>query len=95
MGILLLAIFVVGSIVFSLWAWRSYDSQPQREVDGPTDRIVVVIMIACIVIYSSLIEVLAHHTRWSFAERIGVAVAAGFLFQFLALRVLNRVRQKS
>ena len=26
MGMLLLAIFVVGSIAFSLWAWKSYDA---------------------------------------------------------------------
>jgi hypothetical protein len=95
MGILLLAIFVVGSIAFSCWAWKSYDAVSQRELDGPTDRPALVIMIVSIVLYSSLIEVLAHYTKWSFKERFGVAAAVGLLFQYLAFRVLNRVRQKA
>ena len=94
MAILLLAIFVVGSIAFSFWAWRNYGSLPQRELDGPTDRPAFVIMIVGILLYSSLIEMLAHYTKWSFKERVGVAAAAGLLFQYFAFRVLNHVRQK-
>jgi len=48
-----------------------------------------------VVLYSTLIEVLAHYTKWSFKERAGVAAAAGLLFQYLGLRVLKHVRQKA
>ncbi len=95
MGIFLLVIFVVGSLSLSVWAWRSYDSLPRPEPDGPIDRPVLVISVGAIVVYSTLPLLLAHYTEWSFKERAGVVAAAVFLFQYLAFRVLNHVRQKA
>ena len=95
MGILILTIFVLASLVFSVRAWRSYDSLPRPEPDGPTDRPVLVISIGAIVLYSSLPELLAHYTNLSSIARIGVTGAVVLLVQFVAFRVLNRVRQKA
>jgi len=94
-GLALLVIFVLGSLILSVRAWRSYDSLPRREPDGPTNRPVLVISIAAIVLYSSLLELLAHYTKLSFLTCIGVAGAALLLFQFVAFRVVKRARQKA
>src|ERR1017187_1775218 len=75
-GVLFLAILVLASLVFSVRAWRSYDSLSRRESDGPTDRPVLVISIAAIVLYSFVLELLAHYTKLSFIARIGVTGAA-------------------
>lgn len=91
MGIILLAIFVIASLVFSVRAWRNYDSLPRPEPDGPTDRPVLVISIGAIVLYSCLPELLAHYTHLSLIARIGVTGAAVLLVQFVAFRVLARV----
>jgi hypothetical protein len=95
MGIPLLVIFVAGSLFLSVWAWRSYDSLPQPEPEGPIDMPVSVISGAAIVLYSCLPELLAHYTKWSFKERAGAAAAGVLLFQYLAIRVLNHIRQKA
>ena len=95
MGLALLVIFVLGSLVFTVRAWRTYDSLSRRESDGPTDRPVLVITIVAGFLYSSLLELLAHYTKLSFVTRIGVASGAVLLIQFVAYRVLSRVRQKA
>jgi len=93
--ITLLTIFVFGSLVFSAWAWRSYGSLSQRELDGPTDRAAFVIMIAVIVLYSSLFESLTHYTKLSFIECLVVAASASLAFRYLAIQILGRVRRKA
>lgn len=95
MGLALLVIFVLGSLFLSLLAWRGYDSLPPQESDRPTDRPVLVISIGAIVFYSVLPELLAHFTKLSFVRRIVVAGAATLLVQFVAYRILNRIRQKA
>ena len=95
MGILLLSIFIVASLAFSVRAWRSYDSLPRPEPDGPTDKPVLVISIGAILLYSSLPEFLAHYTNLSLIARIAITGAEVLLVQFVAFRVLNRVRQKA
>ena len=95
MGLVLLVIVVAGSLVFSVQAWRGYDSTSRPEPDGPIDKPVLIIGIIAIVLCSFLPELLAHYTKLSFIERLGIAGAATLLFQFLAFRVLTRVRQKA
>ena len=94
--ILLVIIIVVGSLLFSMRAWTSYDDSMSRpESDGPTDKPVLMIGIVAIALCSFLPELLAHYTKLSLNSRLGIAGAATLLFQFLAHRVLNRVRQKA
>lgn len=95
MGILLLAIFVVGSLVFSLWAWRNYDAVPQKELVGQDDPKPLVIVTVIALLGGGLPEVLRHYTQWPFALRIGLSVAVITVAQYLTFRVLNRVRQKT
>jgi hypothetical protein len=52
-------------------------------------------MIATFVLNPLLLEVLAHYTKVSPIERIGVAAGASVLFQNVAFLVLNGVRKKA
>lgn len=92
MGILLLAVFVAGSIMFSLWAWRNYDAVPQKGVVGQNDPEVLVIVIA--LLGGGLPEVLRHYTKWPLGMRFGLSLAVIAAAQYLAFRVLKRVQQK-
>jgi hypothetical protein len=94
MGILLLAIFVVGSLVFSLWAWRSYDALSQKESVDQDDPDPLVIVTVIALLGGCLPEVLRHYTKWPSAQRIGLSVAVIAVAQYLAFRVLNRLRRK-
>ena len=94
MGILLLAIFVVGSIVFSLWAWRSYDAVTRKELASQDDPEPLFIVTVIAGLGGGLPEVLRHYTQRPFALRIGFSVIVIAVAQYLAFRVLNRVRQK-
>ena len=85
----------LGLICIQRASVASYDSLPQPEPDGLTDRPVLVISIGAIVLYSSLPELLAHYTNLSWIARIGVTGAAVLLVQFVAFRVLNQVRRKA
>jgi hypothetical protein len=93
MGILLLAIFVVGSLVFSFWAWRSYGAITQESVgQDDTDPLVIIAVIA--ILGGGLPEVLHHYTKWPFALRVGLSIAFIVVAQYLAFRVLNGLRRK-
>jgi hypothetical protein len=94
MGILLLAIFVVGSLGFSLWAWRSYDTLSQKKSVDQDDPEPLVIVTVVALLGGCLPEVLWHYTNWPFALRIGLSVAVIAAAQYLAFRVLNRLRRK-
>jgi hypothetical protein len=94
MGILLLTIFVVGSVVFSLWAWKSYDAISRKESVDHDDAMSLVIVTVVALLGGCLPEVFGHYTKWPFALRIGLSAAFIVLAQYLAFRILNRVRQK-
>jgi UPF0716 family protein affecting phage T7 exclusion len=92
---LLLAIFVVGSIVFSIWAWRNYDAASQKELVGQDDPGPLVIVTVIALVGGCLPEILRHYTKLPSALRIGLSVAVIAVAQYLAFRVLNRIRRKS
>ena len=96
MGILLLAFFVLGSLAFSLWAWRSYSASCQKELDDVRDDPAVLIILGLIGFLGAIfLELARHYTQWSFNLRIGVSVGSTILAQHLALRALERIRQKN
>ncbi len=94
MGMLLLAIFVVGSIAFSLWAWKSYDALSQKESVDQDDPTSLVIVTVTTLLGGCIPEVLRHYTKWPFTLRIGLSAAFILVAQYLVFRILNRVRQK-
>lgn len=94
MGMFVLAIFAVGSLVFSLWAWKSYDALSQEEAVDHDDPTPLVIVVVVALLGGCLPEVFRFHTRWPFALRIGLSVGFIAVAQYLAFRVLNTVRQK-
>jgi hypothetical protein len=91
MAIIPLIIFVVGSLVLSIWAWRNYETVSRKESVGADDPAA---FITFAVIGGSLPELLRHYTRWSLTPRIGLSVATTALALYLASRVLSKVRQK-
>jgi hypothetical protein len=95
-GMPLLAIFVFGSLVLSVRAWRSYDAlSSQREVNVQPDKPAFTISLGGIILYPLSLELLARYTKLPFIARIGVTGAATLPVQYLSLQVLNRVRPKS
>lgn len=95
MAIFALVLFVAGSLFFSLWAWRSYDTMPRKEevAQDETGPLVIVSVIA--LLGGGLLELLRHYTKLPFTLRIAISVAAITLAQYLAFRVLDRFRRKT
>ena len=91
---LLLVIFVFGSLAFSMWAWRSYDAASRAKEEGKDDPAALIIPIVITFLGSFLFELLRHRTGWSFTLRIGLLVATMVLAQYLASRFSKRVRPK-
>ena len=94
MGMVLLTIFVVGSIGFSLWAWRSCDAVSQKESVAEDDTASLVIVTVIALVGGCLPEVLRHYTKWPFALRAGLSAAVIAVAQYLAFQVLDRLRRK-
>jgi hypothetical protein len=95
MAIILLIIFVVGSLVLSMWAWRNYETVSRKKSVGPDDPTAFITFAVIGLVSGSLPELLRHYTRWSLTPRIGLSVATTALALYLASRVLSKVRQKN
>ena len=95
MAIFVLVIFAVGSVVFSIWAWRSYDTISQKDLIAQDDTEPLVIVSMITLLGGGLLELLRYYTKLPFILRIAISVAATTLAQYLAFRVLDRFRRKT
>ena len=85
MGILVLTIFVCGSLAFSVWAWRGYETRPKESdrstSEGQGSSLAFPILVT--VGGSFLEELLRHYTKWSFGMRMVLCLFVVVLTQYL------------
>ena len=85
MGILVLTVFVCGSLAFSIWAWRGYETRRQEPDSSPSEgqRSSLAFPILVTVGGSFLAELLRHCTKWSFGMRMALCLSVVALTQYL------------
>jgi amino acid transporter len=101
MGLVLLVIFVGGSLAFSLWAWAGYDhsgfdtagahSEEARRDEKDTPLVLTLGIVTFLSAFLS--ELLRHSFRLSFVEAAAISLGVLVVGQWISVRFFNPPRQ--
>ena len=99
MGLLLLIVFVGGSLAFALRAWARYDEEPYRFPEADSEDaalkketpLVVALMVVTFA-GSFLFELLRHFLRFSLVESFLISICFMLVSQWIAIRIFGKKR---